>query len=253
MITDKKYIIPNLQNACRAMKLLGGVAEGMTVAEACRELEIPQTTALRIFSTLEEEGFVEKSGRRYRLGGALTQLQIQRNDHFDLVACAKPAMMNLAEMVDETAHIAIPSGFKTLIVGVCDSPHPVRATSKPGTLAESHCSAAGKIFINALFADRLDELAEEAPLNARTSKTIVSLPELEAELRTVQKQGYAVDDEEFYDGVRCLAAPVFDKQGKVIASVGITAGTQRFTRKRIPEVARLVIAAAEEISNRVTI
>ncbi|ADE53838.1 IclR family transcriptional regulator [Coraliomargarita akajimensis] len=252
-MAETKYIIPNLQNACRALDLLGERSEGLTVSKASRLLEIPQTTALRIFSTLEVENFVHKVGRIYHLGPAITRLQIQKTQQFDLVESAMPAMQQLARAADETAHIAIPSGFKTLLIGVCESPHPIRASSRPGTLADAYCSATGKVFVAHLFADRLEDYAAATRFEARTSQTHTDVSSLSEELPAIRKQGYAVDDEEYVEGVRCLAAPIFNQQDHVIASVGITAGTQRFPRKRITDIAKLVKTAAAAISETVTI
>ena len=253
MSKESKYIIPNLKNACQVLNLLGENTEGLALFEIVNALELPQTTALRIMSTLEGEHFVSKTGKTYCLGTALTRLCLQHEQSFDLRSIAAPALRKLAIDTDETAHLAIPSGYKTLVIEVCDSPHPIRASSEAGTLAESHCCAAGKNFVAHLFSGQLDQLVAECPLNARTQHTITTIDALETEILKVIKQGYAVDDEEFYDGVRCLAAPVFDRSGKVIASIGITAGIQRFTRKRIPQVARLAQAAAAEISKQITI
>jgi IclR family acetate operon transcriptional repressor len=253
MSAADKYIIPSLQSACRVLKLLGQHPKGLSLTEIAKQLEIPYTTTIRIISTLEREQFVSKSKRSCRLGPVLTQLNLQRAQDFDLREIAAPAMKDLAVEADETVHLAIPAGYKALILDVCDSPHPVRVTSRPGTMADAHCCSTGKIFIAYLFADRLEELAAESPLVKRTERTITGIPALETEIRQVRKQGYAVDDEEFFDGVRCLAAPIFDRGGKVIAAVGITAGVQRFTRKRIPEIARFVKAAADKISKQVTV
>lgn len=248
-----RYIIPNLRNACRVLREIGDCDDGLTVAEACRRLGLPQTTALRIFATLESEGFLERSGRVYRLGGALTLLHLQKVRQFDLAEIAKPVMEELAREAGETAHLAVPLGFNVLIIGVCECPHPVRATSQVGTRAEMHCSATGKVFIAYMYADRIDEFVSAAPLNARTERTITTRDELVREVERVRRDGYAVDNEEFYDGVRCLAAPIFDRHGRIVAAVGVTGGAQRFSRKRIPPVSRLVKAAAKDISARIDI
>ena len=211
MSKEPKYIIPNLKNACRALRILGENTEGLALFEIVNELEIPQTSALRIMKTLESERFVSKTGKAYHLGTALTRLCLQLEQSFNLRAIARPILRELAVGTDETAHLAIPSGYKTLVIEVCDSPHPIRASSKAGTLAESHCSAAGKNFVAHLWADQLENMVAECPLNARTQHTITTIEALETEIQKVIEQGYSVDNEEFYDGVRCLAAPVFDR------------------------------------------
>jgi len=253
MKDEPKYLIPNLKNACRVLKLLGESTDEPMLAEICRELDLPQTSALRIMSTLKSENFIERHQKKYRLGSAIMQLCIHQEQSFDLRRIAVDELKELACATGETAHLAIPSGFRTLIIEVCESPHPIRAASRPGTVVESHCNAAGKIFVAHLFKNRLEELIRECPLTARTSRTITTRDQLEEEISIITQQGYAVDDEEFYDGVRCLAAPIFNRKGNVIAAVGITASVERFTRKRIVKVSKHVKKAAVAISEQVTV
>jgi IclR family acetate operon transcriptional repressor len=85
-------------------------------------------------------------------------------------------------------------------------------------------------------------------LERRTARTLTTWPALERELEVIRRQGYAVDDGEYHDGVRCLAAPVLDARGQVRAAIGITAAAARFTKRRIPAVAREVRQAADALS-----
>src|SRR5690606_28037452 len=111
------------------------------------------------------------------------------------------------------------------IVAVQDSPHPLRAASRPGFLADLHCSSTGKTFLAFLHQDRLSELYKTAKLNKRTAHTLTTLNEIRRETELIRKRGYSLDDEEFNLGVRCLAAPVYSADGTVAAAIGITAAT----------------------------
>ena len=131
-----------------------------------------------------------------------------------------------------------------------DSPHPLRAASRPGFLAELHCSATGKVFLAYLHRDRLAEMVGQAAPVARTPQTLTTLGAIRKEAELTRQRGYSLDNEEFNPGVRCLAAPVFAADGTVAAAVGITAATLRFTKDRIPEMARKVRTVASELSER---
>ncbi len=246
--SQERYVIPNLRNACRILKLLGGSTDGFKAADIGRTLGIPVTTTLRIMTTLHLEGLVRKNGAHFELGPVLIQLGNASLAGTEIRTTALPVLEQLTGVVHETAHLAIPCDNRSLIVAVQDSPHPLRAASRPGFLAELHSSSTGKIFLSFLHHARLAELCTGARLTRRTPHTLTTLAELRREVELTRKRGFSLDDEEFNPGVRCLAAPVYGSDGVVVAAIGITAATVRFTKDRIPEMGSAVKAAASELS-----
>ena len=246
--SSERYVIPNLRNACRILKLLSDSPDHLKAAEIARALGIPVTTTLRIMTTLHLEGFVRKRGNQYELGPVLIRLGTAALSDTEIRALALPVLEKLTARTDETSHLAVPCDGRSLIVAVEDSPHPLRAASRPGFLADLHCSSTGKTFLAFLYKDRMQELYGNATPSKRTPKTKTTLASLNDEVEATLKRGYSLDDEEFNRGVRCLAAPVFDADGTVAAAVGITASTVRFTEERIPEMAAAVKDAATELS-----
>jgi len=245
-----KYVIPNLRNACRLLKAIAHSSGESHVADLSRALRIPPTTALRIVHTLEQEGFVRKDGRAVRLGPSLIHLGQGAIGDTDLRQEAAPVLEALARKTNETAHVAVACDGQSLIVAVCDSPHPLRAGSRPGTLAELHCSSTGKVLLAFALFEHVEEIISAHPLNRHTPRTITSLRALRQALDEIRHVGYAVDEEEYHPGVRCLAAPVRDASGKVVAGIGITAAATRFTPAKNSLVAQHVLAAAQELSRR---
>ena len=246
--SQERYVIPNLRNACRILKLLGSTADGFKAADIGRRLGIPVTTTLRIMTTLHLEGLVRKNGALFELGPVLIQLGNASLAGTEIRTAALPVLERLTAQTDETSHLAIPCEDRSLVVAVQDSPHPLRAASRPGFLAELHCSSTGKTFLAFLHQQRLTELYTGARLPKRTAHTLTTLNEIRRECDLTRKRGYSLDDEEFNLGVRCLAAPVHGSDGTVVAAIGITAATVRFTKERIPEMAAAVISAATELS-----
>jgi DNA-binding IclR family transcriptional regulator len=246
---QERYVIPNLRNACRILKLLGSSPDGFKIADIGRTLDIPVTTTLRIMTTLNLEGLVRKQGALYELGPVLIQLGNASLAGTEIRTAALPVLENLTARTDETSHLAIPCDDRSLIVAVQDSPHPLRAASRPGFLAELHCSSTGKTLLAFLHPHRLGEFyGNNARPTKRTPQTLTTLAEIKREIELTRKRGYSVDDEEFAPGIRCLAAPVFASDGTLAAAIGITASTVRFTRERVPEMAGKVQAAATELS-----
>ena len=246
--SQERYVIPNLRNACRILKLLGSTTGGLKAADIGRRLSVPVTTTLRIMTTLHLEGLVRKSGTQFELGPVLIQLGSASLAGTEIRTAALPVLEKLTAQISETCHLAIPCDDRSLIVAVQDSPHPLRAASRPGFLAELHCSSTGKTFLAFLHRDRLAEIYTEARLTKRTPHTLTTLSEIRREAELTRKRGFSLDDEEFHLGVRCLAVPVFASDGTCVAAIGITAATVRFPKERIPEMAADVKAAASELS-----
>jgi len=245
---QERYVIPNLRNACRILKLLGSTSDGFKAADIARRLDIPVTTTLRIMTTLHLEGLVRKNGAQFELGPILIQLGNASLAGTEIRTVALPVLEKLTEQIAETSHLAIPCDDRSLIVAVQDSPHPLRAASRPGFLAELYCSSTGKTFLAFLHRDRLAELFANMHPEKRTPHTHVTLGALRKECELARKRGYSLDDEEFNLGVRCLAVPVYGSDDTCVAAIGFTAATVRFTKERIPEMAAAVKAAAAELS-----
>lgn len=245
---DQRYLIPNLRHACRVLKLLGQDNRGYKVNEVAKQLKIPATSALRIASTLVSEGLLRRENGLLYLGPVLIHLGARSMSETELRDTAQPILQHLSQVTDETAHLALPCDNRSLIVSVCDSPHPLRAASSPGTLTDLYTSSTGKVFLAFLHRRRIAEILAQYPPRRRTSRSLTTLQALESEADRVLLDGYGLDDEEFNEGVRCLAAPVLGPQGEVVAAIGITAATVRFTKARIPEIATHVKAAARRLS-----
>lgn len=243
-----EYVIPNLINAGRVLKLLASEAS-LTALQISRTLDIPRTTVMRIANSLVKEGILESDAHNaYTLGPALIYLGMRAMDGVDLAGLAKPLLRQLATQTGETAHLAMLSDDKSLLMEVCQSPLPIRAGAPAGTLADLHCSATGKVFLAWNFRDRLEAFfAHTAPLQ-RTDRTIVTAERMEKEVALILKRGYAVDEEEFYDGIRCVAVPVFNSRGHVFIALGITGVTQRLTRSRVAECVAQLRGAAAQLS-----
>jgi IclR family acetate operon transcriptional repressor len=246
--TLERYVIPNLRNACRILKLLRGHPGGLKAADLARSLGIPVTTTMRIMATLQIEGVVQKTDGRYGLGPVLIHLGNAALAGTDIRKLALPFLQKLTVETDETSHLAIPCNERSLVIAVQDSLHPLRAASPAGFLTDLHSSSTGKIFLSYIHGRQLAKLHAAEPPYRHTVHTLTRKGELEREIELTRKRGYSTDDEECHIGVRCVAAPIFSSDGSVVAAVGITAATVRLQEKKVPEMAVKVRAAAAEIS-----
>ena len=243
------YIIPNLRNACRILEWLSRSDQPRSNAEIADQLGIPRSTVLRILTTLEAQQFVRRNGKKFCLGIALIPLGNTASNQHSLREHCLPILSEVTRQTDETCHLVTLTQDKALILQVCDSPHPMSAHSKQGTLADLHCSASGKALLAYLPLEQQQSIVDHLQLSARTTRTITDSAQLTAELQKIRETGYSIDEQEYHEGIRCMAVPVFASDGHVVYSVGITASTSRFTKTRIPSVFKVLKSASAQLAN----
>lgn len=243
------YVIPNLANACKVLELVARSARGLSLSELEQQLSLPRTTAFRILQTLCIEGLLCKQGRKYLVGNTLFRLGLDLINHHPLQQQALPQLQQLVLQTGLTAQLVLPQQHQALIVAVVDSaaavncaevaqkPNLQQMAARPGFCAALNCSAAGKVFLAHLYFDELEQLS--GGFERHTTQSITDLARLRVELPRIQARGYALDEQEYRDGVRCLAAPVRDERGVVVAAVGVTGSVALF-----PELATATVAAA---------
>lgn len=222
----------------------------MSASEISRELELPRTSIYRILQTLESEGMVQKVNTGYIMGHRLINLGFQVTSHIPERQLCVPILQELTNQTQESSHFAVLSDINSLLIEVCDSPQALRVASRPGTLADLHCSASGKCFLAFAPESIANALMDRLPFTPRTERTHTTQESLASEFATIRKQGFALDDIEYHQNVRCIAAPVFNGLGQVSGAIGITSSTSRFPKSRIKTISKQVIDAAEQLSAR---
>lgn len=229
-------------------ELISNTPGGCLLKDISAKLDIPRTTALRITQTLLGAGFLAASeDGKLTLGTTLVQIGVKALDNLDIRGFARPALQALSADTGESSHLAMLNGDKSMLVEVADSPHPVRIASRPGTLVELHCSSTGKVFL-AFSIPEPGTFCQTLEFTPHTPNTDTTVEAVLASIEQTRKQGYAMDEEEYVLGVRCIAAPVTNAFGKTIAAVGITASTSTFTKAKISTMATKIKDAAAEIS-----
>jgi DNA-binding IclR family transcriptional regulator len=223
---------------------------GLPLSQLCRAVELPKPTAVRLLGPLLDFGLVQmRAGGVYRLGPECLVLGSAFRDALDLRAEAADLLRGLVDLSGETVHLAVPNGARVVYVDKVESPHALRLVSRIGGSNPLHSTSLGKSML-AFAEEELLPRAVAAGLERRTPRTIVDPVRLGAELACIRERGFAVDDVENEDGVRCVGAPVFDGEGGVAASISVAGPENRLTRERAAELGPRVRAAADELSRR---
>jgi IclR family transcriptional regulator, KDG regulon repressor len=240
--------IQSLARGLTILDLLGQSKEGLGITQLAETLNVDKASASRLVATLAKYGYAEKDPdtRRYHLGVRVVSLSRSVLTRLPLREAAKPFLRMLMERTGECAHLAVPAQGRVLYIDQVESPATLRVNAQVGTLNPLHCTALGKVLL------AFGELELPASLEAFTSRTIVEAGRLRQALEQVRRQGYAVDDEEFDPGVRCIAAPVFDFRGKTVGSIGISGPSTRVTQQRLSELAGSVVETGKALSERMS-
>jgi len=249
---NERYLINSILRACGILKCLSTERGGFKVSGVARRLHLDRSTTYRILLSLEKCGFVEKDEKtgEYSLGLGAFEIGSAYLRRVDLAQAAKPIMDALSVKVQETVHLAILSGTEILYLDKVDSPRSLGVISKIGQRGPVHCTALGKALLAFLPPEERFPIMDQIRFQAFTQRTITSKKKLDRELNQVQRQGYALDHREIEEDVECIAAPIRDHLGKVIAALSVSGPQKKIGTPLENRVVKEVRNAASLISSR---
>lgn len=245
-----RYRVQVLDRTIAVLQTVADSDTDLAAAEIARQLRLHKSTVHRLLAVLEHYRLIKRSPEgTYRLGTRLIELGECAMARLKLGEHAKPFLRALANETGEGAHITILSGAEMLSIAHVEGRWSLQSLTRTGQRTQVHCTAAGKAVLAYLSDEVCDDVIARLSMVRNTRYTIVKPSALKTELIRVRAAGYAVDDEEFEEGLRCVGAPVFDHRGHVIASVSMAAPVFRLRKERLAQVARLVLAAARGLSD----
>lgn len=231
------------------LEVLSAAGGNLSLTELAERLDLPKSSVHRLLAVLIAHGFVEQdpSTKRYQLGMKVFEIGSTVIHRIGLHQAAHPVLEELAIRTGETCHLAVLSGAEAVYVYKIDGNSSIIMSSRVGKRAPCYCTSIGKVLI-AWGGEDLFRRVIWMGLHPYTRHTITRESELAAELERVRQQGYAFDKEEYEDGLRCIAAPIRDHSGRVIAAVGIAGPAWRFSEEQLPGLAEIVSTSAQAIS-----
>jgi len=243
----------SIQSLDRGLAILEAVAKStdpVPLGQLTDLLGIDRSSVFRLAITLKRRGFLTNpDGKKdYILGPSIWRLSRKYDWTTMLITFCRDYLKALARKTGETAHLAVREGKQALFIDHHASTNQVVVVSgQTGEFMPLYCTAHGKALLADFGAAELKALFGSTPLQAYTERTVVSINQLANACAAIREQGFSVDDAEFQQEVRCLAAPIRDKDGAVVAAIGISAPLTRFPRERCAVCARQVMKAAKEI------
>jgi DNA-binding IclR family transcriptional regulator len=241
-----------LEKAMRLLSRFDAAHPEWGVTELSRDLGINKSTISKILSTLEFHRYLTQNpeNRKYRLGLRFFEIGSLVADQMDLQKVALRFMEELNRKVEETVHLVVMDNFEIVYINKVESPQSLRIGTRVGGRLPAYCTGVGKVLLAALSPEELKLYLKKYPLQRFTANTITQAEKLKATLEEIRLQGYAMDNEEFSEGLMCVAAPIYNYSQKVIAATSISGPTKRMREKNIEVLIGQIKTMAYQISRQ---
>lgn len=250
MPATKTPSVPALHRGLAVLELVANSKSGLTFAQLARHFEFPKSSVHCLVVTLEREGYLQRDHAtgRYMAGLKLVRIANVALEGTVLREQAAPLLRALVATTGMTVHMAILDRDEAVVVAKVDRPGVHRVATWIGKRVDLHCTSLGKCLIAHLPEEDVDRLLGQRALLRHNENTIVAPFRLKEELAKTRLRGYAVDDEEEEIGVRCIGAPVWNREDRVVAAVSVSGTTARITEETCDDIASQVKQTALAIS-----
>jgi len=251
MKNPNEYNVRAVERALQILECFDDQHPERGISDIAQAVGLHKATAYRIVTTLVNYGYLEwvAESQKYRLGLELTSLGSKVIRRMDLRQEALPFMKGLVQEWDETCDLSVFDHGKAFYIEVLRGDHALTISAAVGQRLPAYCTASGKLFLAYLPEPEVQKILDR-PLTKHTEHTIVEPDEIREQLVTIYNQGYSVDYEEYELGVCAVAAPIFNRSGSVIATIGIPSPMSRMTPERVVKIAESLKDAAQTISQR---
>ena len=247
--------ITRVQSIDRAVAILDCFSEEkkeLKLSEISERLGLNKSTVHGIISTLKYHGFIsqDEETQKYKLGIRFVQFGDLVINSMNIRNAAVPVIDAVCEKIEETVHVAMLDGLDVVWIEKRECTKSIKTSTKIGARLPAYTTADGKIIICYQNKDKIKNyLPKRIP--QYTNNTITNKGEFIKKLEEMKKNGYTIDNEEYVEGLKCVAAPIFDHDGKVRFSLSTTGPAFRMNEERIKELIVIIKEAANEISHRI--
>lgn len=243
--------LSSVTTAIHLLKTFSIEDEDLGISELAKRLGVAKSTVHRLASALLDEGLLQQNPEtgRYRLGIGLFTLGSLVRARLDVTSESRQILNDLREKTGENVRLAVLERQSAVLLHDLESPQTLRLRSATGQLRPAYCTAEGLCLLSGLREPELKKFLA-APRTQRRPNTPVDEEELRAQIRKVKRQGYAIEDEICDEGTRAVAAPIYNGDGRIVAVVGVAGPRIRIRKSQFPKLAQLVVATAEQISER---
>jgi IclR family transcriptional regulator, KDG regulon repressor len=245
-----QYQVRALERALRILDCFSSSTPELSLNEIALQADLPRSTAFRLLAVLADHGFIDRSteSESYRIGFRAFELGNIYAQTISVEAEARPYLHQLAVKCRQTANLGVLNRGEVVHIAVVPPDRPIHFSIPVGDREKAHCSGLGKVLISELSHAALADLIEQHPLVRHTDQTITDPVELATHLDAVRDQGFAIDDRERFPDLKCVAAPIRNDRGQIVAALSVSGLAQEFdlvaTRTFIDEVKDAAVAVS---------
>jgi len=248
-----EYIIHSVDHTFDVLEAFRADEPELGVTQLAKMLNLHKNNVFRILATLENRGYVEQNPKtgNYRLGLKAFEAGQSYLRHTSLLSVSHSEMASLSFELKENAYLAVLRGDYVFYLDESIAEQTIQVISRLGTRAAPHCTATGKVFLAFIDTVSLEEILGSRPLERMTPNTITEMSALVEEIGKAAADGYALDEEEWSLGLKCVAAPILDYYGKIQGTLSVSGPVDRLTEKRVrDQIIPAVVDHAREISRK---
>lgn len=251
MAAEKDITIQSVDRAITVLEELSKEKDGCGITYLSNVTGLAKSTVHRLLSTLMSRGYVEKTQEtdKYQLGIRVLSLTTNLLERMDIRKIAKPYIEKLSERTGEVVHIGILDKDEVVYIDKVESPRSsIRMYSQIGKRAPLYCTGLGKILLSGLDDTTVESIIKEENMIKLTENTITSLDKLKEELIEIRENGFAIDEIEHEKDIRCIAAPIYDMKGKIVAAISVAGPIIYVTKEKLPQLIEEILKTSKEIS-----
>lgn len=243
-------VVQSVDRALTILELLSGHNDGLGITEISNKIDLHKSTVHRLLGTLIYKGFVlqDLESNKYKVSLKLYELGAKKVDDAQISKASKPYTKALMESLNEIVHLVIRDNNEIVYIDKVEADNTIRMASTIGKRSPFYCTSVGKAMLAFMPDEEVIKIWENSKIEKLTEKTIVDFDEFKQELKKVKEDGYAVDEEENETGVRCIGAPVFNRNGEIEGAISISGPANRVLKEKIEEYAEQVKKYADLIS-----
>jgi len=239
-----------LEKGLRLLEELAENAEGLTAVELAECIGVHKTSTYRYINSFLNMGYIQSDGDgRYHLGNKILELGSQKLRRMPLRETAHPFLVKLSDDTQMTVHLCVLDGHDVIYIDKIESHRTLPIMSRIGSRAPAYCTGVGKALLSGLLTDQVVSLLREVTLKKRTPNTITDPIKLLEEIKITAEHGYAIDNGEHEEGIKCFAAPIKEYGGDVVGAISLTGLKRELTEEAESE---RMVTAVKMTAERIT-
>ncbi|HJZ94862.1 MAG TPA: IclR family transcriptional regulator [Candidatus Solibacter sp.] len=245
----RKKSVPAAQRVLAVLELLMASRKGLALSEIARGLGLPRSTTFYLINTIEECGYIYRTSPRgrYTFTAKLLELASRSLGCLGVREPAAPFLRTLMQKTGLTVHLGVIAQNEVVLIDKVAPAAGQQLGTWVGKRMPLHCTGLGKALMAYLPEEQIEHHIKQG-LSRYNENTIVSAGRLKDELLRIQAHGYAIDDEEETVGLRCIGAPVFDKNNQAVAAISIAGTRSQLDDEKLERLVRAVKQAAAAVS-----